>query len=257
MQLSDVQSRFKTTVLGDHEAVGNDTEFQSQFIANDIDIQKRLHYYRDSVLEKLIKVLTITYPTVQILVGKEFFAQVARLYARQNPPESGNLNFYGEAFPKFLKDMEQTQSLSYLHDVALYDWLFNAAYYAPDDQPLDISTLDAETLPEQVLRLRSSAFLIDSDFPLTKIREFTANNDPDAQLDISSGGEKLLVDRPYLKVQVIALQDDEFIMLEAIQSGKTVSEVLEMTLNVHNDFDFQSFLNKFISFETFSSVSAN
>lgn len=260
MQLNKIQEQFKGMVIGDHESVDQDSNFNALFISDAIPVEKRLHYYRDSVLEKLIKVLAITFPTVQTLVGEEFFASVARLYARQNPPRSGNLNLYGETFPGFIGALQETQSLPYIHDVAHYDWLFNIAYYADDDAPLTFESLqniDPQTLGDKKFPLRSSVHTIQSNFPLTVIREFCGNDNNDETLNLDQAEETLLLYRPHLKIQVLHIDTNEYIILNALKGHKTLSQALDNTLKQDPNFNFQDFLQKFIPLETFLASDTN
>ena len=258
MQLNDVQSRFKTMVLGQHEDVPTDAEFNDLFNPYHINLETRLHVYRNSVLEKLTGVLALTYPTVQELVGEEFFFQVARLYVRQNPPAQGCVNLYGETFPEFLASLKETKTLPYLHDVARYDWLFNAAYYADDDSaldPLELQNLNANDFPNLKLSLRISAHLIESGYPLTRIREFCGNDNkaPDETLNLDSTTQRLLVFRPDLKVKVVEMNELEFKLLKALRDRRTISEALEPLIEANPNFNFQDFLTKHLTLETFSS----
>lgn len=262
MQLNDIQHRFKTMVFGAADSVGGDAALSGLFESGGIEVPERLHVYRNSVLEKLSKVLAITFPTVAALTGETFFNQAARLYARQNPPAEGCLNLYGETFPAFLGAMKETAGLPYLHDVALYDWLFNAAYYAADDTALDRAALQAlspDAFAEVSLTLRHSAGLIRSPYPLTLIREFAAKeqHEEGETLDINAGGEALLVLRPGEKGMAVALEEGEYIMLESLRAGGTIRMALEKTLKNDAPFDLQAFLVKHFDLETFSGYQTN
>jgi len=256
LQLNKIQEEFKDLILGSYDNVSQDSDFTRLFDPNKISVDTRLHVYRNNVLSKLTNVLQITYPTVHGLVGEEFFDQVSKHYIRQNPPTEGCVNLYGEGFSDFIANLEQTKNLAYLQDVTLYDWLFNAAFFADDDkglQPDDLSKVPPEQFENIIFSFRSSAYLIESAYPLTIIREFCdpeANN-KDENLDIDQGGEKLLLYRPDMKIVVLLLEDDEFFMLQFLKQQETIGAALEQTLPQYPEFNFQKFLEKVINLEIF------
>lgn len=257
MPLADVQLQFKNMILGEHGDVLLNDSFTGLFDSNNIDLDTRLHVYRNNVLEKLTKVLEITYPTIHALVGEDFFKQVAKLYIRKSPPTGGCVNLYGESFPDYINTFKETSPLPYLYDVALYDWYFNTAFYAPNDEPINnqlLGALSPEEFSKKICVFRSSVHLIESNYPLTSIREFCDPENPnkDDNIDINKGGEKLLVYRPDLKIKVLLLENDEFLMLTCLNTKKTIEESLEIVISSHPAFDFQAFLQKIFSLEIFS-----
>ncbi len=259
LQLNEIQSRFKGIVLGEYDDVSTAQDFHRLFETNNIDVSARLHVYRNNVLEKLVKALEITYPTVHVLVGDDFFKQITRLYVRKNPPIEGCVNLYGEQFPSFIANLSEASSLPYIHDVALYDWFFNAAFYAKNDESLDVNifqSIPPEQLSNITFTCLSSLHLIDSDYPLTSIREFcdVEVQKSDKMLNIDEGGEKLLLYRPHLKIKVLYLQDDEFLMLQYLKQGHTIGQSLEAVMPSYNDFDFQKFLQKMFDLQVFCNV---
>ena len=161
-----------------------------------------------------------------------------------------------EGFSDFIGNLEQTKTLPYLQDVTLYDWLFNAAFFADDDkglQPDSLSQVPPDQFENLSFSFRSSVYLIESAYPLTVIREFC---DPDAEnkdenLDIDQGGEKLLLYRPDMKIVVLLLEDDEFFMLQFLKQQETIGAALEKTLSQYPEFNFQKFLEKVIHLEIF------
>ncbi len=259
LQLNEIQSQFKDMILGDYDDVLSIKDFTKLFDTNEIGLDVRLHIYRDNVLKKLAKVLEITYPTIHSLVGDEFFHHIAMLYACKYPPREGCVNLYGEEFSKFISEIKQTENLPYLYDVALYDWCFNAAFYAVNDEAIDQKTLKSispEELPKIQFIFRSSVHLIESNYPLTSIREFCdpENEQREENLDINKGGEKLLVYRPDLEIQVVSLKNDEFHMLQCLQNKNTIERSLEKVMPSYPEFNFQEFLQKTFDLKFFLNI---
>ena len=77
--------------------------------------------HRNTIVSGLTNALRLTYPTVDWLVGADFFDQTALAYIRSHPPMRAQLADYGERFPKFLCGYAPAGELTYLADVARFD----------------------------------------------------------------------------------------------------------------------------------------
>jgi hypothetical protein len=77
--------------------------------------------HRNTIISGLTNAMRLTYPTVDWLVGPEFFDQTALAYIRGHPPARAQLAAYGEAFPAFLEACAPGAGLPYLADVARFD----------------------------------------------------------------------------------------------------------------------------------------
>ncbi len=64
--------------------------------------EKRLAIHRHHIVSSLARVLATTFPTVQALVGPDFFRQATRAFVARELPRQPVLAEYGAAFPGFL-----------------------------------------------------------------------------------------------------------------------------------------------------------
>ena len=69
----------------------------------------RFAVYRNNVFVGLTKALAKRFPVVERLVGEEFFAGMARVYAGLEKPASPLLFEYGDGFPEFIEQFEPAQ----------------------------------------------------------------------------------------------------------------------------------------------------
>src|SRR6266542_3456863 len=69
--------------------------------------------------------LATTFPTVQALVGEDFFRMLARAFVGQSPPNQPVLAEYGAGFPAFIAGHDAARDLPYLADIARLDWALN------------------------------------------------------------------------------------------------------------------------------------
>ncbi|MGH7122185.1 MAG: DNA-binding domain-containing protein [Acetobacteraceae bacterium] len=67
-----------------------------------VPAEARLAVYRNNVIGSLTGALRPTYPAVERLVGKEFFAAAAARLIACEPPATRDLYEYDGAFPDFL-----------------------------------------------------------------------------------------------------------------------------------------------------------
>lgn len=122
---------------------------------NGSDAGQRFAVYRNNVTLSLIEALETGFPTVRAMVGEDFFRDMARHYARLEPPASPLLMLYGEGFPAFLARFEPVAGLPYLPDLARLEGLRRQAFHAADAQPLPAAAFAALT-PDQLGDLRLS-----------------------------------------------------------------------------------------------------
>src|SRR3712207_2075587 len=77
--------------------------------------------HRNTVATALINAMAASYPTIEQLVGAEWFRACANVYVRAHLPRSPVLALYGETFPEFLSTFEPAAMLPYLAHVARID----------------------------------------------------------------------------------------------------------------------------------------
>src|SRR5260370_38424589 len=93
---------------------------------------RRFAVYRNNVVVGLGKALKSRFPAVEKIVGKEFFAAMARVFVTEQPPRSPLLATYADDFPAFIAAFEPARDLPYLADVARLE-----AARTPSSPPAD------------------------------------------------------------------------------------------------------------------------
>ena len=131
-----------------------------------------LAVHRNTAIYGLVNALRISHPTVDALVGADFFDQAARDFVQAHPPTSAWLTGYGERFAEFLETYEPVRELPYLADVAQFD-------FAVEQVALDVSRADGPSLDlgEAVLALDGSLRLVDLNYPVAAIRDALAEDE--------------------------------------------------------------------------------
>lgn len=243
----------------DHPKVLDDppTDFAALFESGDIPLPVRLKVYRNNIVGSLTDVMINSHPLLEKLVGRDFLEMMSRHFVLENPPTQGCLSFYGATFDSFIENYELAKAMPYLPDIARLEIAMNEAYHAPDDEPLTAKNLAAAPPENLKLELRKSIRLISSKYPLSDIRDFCMEDDPAKTMNIDTGGVKLMIYRPALDSVIVKLDEAEYAMLEALGHETALEEALEQTLEKHESFDFQGFLQRHVALETFSAPQAN
>lgn len=258
MKLSKVQNSFQDHIIRKGKDI--DDDFAIVCETGKIPLEERMKVYRDNIIGGLTITLADTFPTVRAICGEEFTLGMFQTYIRQNLPKSGWLEEYGVDIPEFIEEFEPAKQLSYLPDMARLDWYRCVCEHDQDDRPLKPEHLqDIKNFDLISLRLRTSAYLLKSEFPIMDIYDFThdQNNENQSPPDLKSGPSYVLIYRPYLKAETIRLEKSEYDFLSKMEKGISISNVLENILEEHKSFDFNHFFQKFFSYETFREGVAN
>jgi hypothetical protein len=185
--------------------------------------------YRANVSGNREAALAGAYPIVRRIVGDEFFAGMARAYARAHPSASGDLNEYGERLAAFVADWPHTRDLPYLPDVARMEWLAHRAYFAADAAAFDFSR------PTGV-RLAPGCALLESAWPLAAIwTAHQAGGDP-SSVDLRAGAQRILVHRAGWRAEVCPLSAGDHVFLARLRDGAALGAALEAAAKADDAF---------------------
>ena len=228
--LRELQRDFRTVVLA-----GESLAPPSVIVGGQVGAAARLGVYRNNVIGNLTRALQLSYPAVERLVGKDFFAAAAQQFIVAAPPRAADLNRYGDGFPAFLASFEAARSVSYLADVARLEWAVSCALHARPASPLLAEALSAVP-PERQADLRlhphPTLSLLALDHPARAIWEAVLSANADqrdarlAKIDPESGGERLAVLRSDGMLSIETLPDPAFDLIQALTNGRPLCEAL-------------------------------
>src|SRR5258708_13369557 len=108
LALRDLQTAFAA-----HVSVGDGADLLAVVAGDTIPAAARLDIYRHHVLDSLGAALAATFPTVQTLVGPDFFRRLARDFVAQSLPAQPVLAEYGAGLPAFIAGYEAVRGLPY------------------------------------------------------------------------------------------------------------------------------------------------
>jgi hypothetical protein len=199
--------------------------------AHGIPPARRLNVYATTARENFIGSLASSFPAVRRLVGHEYFEHCARSYHRRHPSLSGDLQPAGMQFANHLSAIHGNDAYRYLIDVARLEWFIQESLLAADHPMLDVTRL-AAVAPARYDALRfdlhPTVRLFASDYPCLRIWQANTTGDaaPDT-IDLSSGGDRLLLMRRDGELVFQQTSSGEQRFLCALMSGARFAEAVE------------------------------
>jgi hypothetical protein len=202
--------------------------------------ERRFNVYRNNVMSILTAALKAQFPVVARLVGDDFFRDLARAYVQAELPRTPVLLAYGEGFGDFLDGFAPVAGLPYLGDVARLEWLQARAFHAKDAPALqaeDVGGLafcepaSVELVPHPSLGMLRSAY------PVVEIWRTNAHDRDVAAVDLTAGGDDVIVVRPRLDVVVLRAPPGALEFLTALDLGETYLAAAMAACAAAADFD--------------------
>lgn len=240
-------------------------EFQNAFVdalygADSPDIAKLTEQpgflvYRNTVLKGASDALLANFPTVERLVGMEWFRAAASIHIHQSPPTDARLLYYGADFPDFLDGFEHAQQLPYLGNVARLDRLWNEVHSETDELGIDLTSFAGLT-PEAMGRIRlkpraAARWLWFPEQPAYTI--WRINRDQlEMPEDLDWVGEGALLVRTTGRVDWQALSVGGCAFLDACTAGLTLDLAAHQALEAEPELDFMKLLTGLISTGVFT-----
>lgn len=218
--------------------------------------KRRFAVYRNNVTHSLVSALADIFPSVQSLVGEEYFRAMARVFVEANPPKSPLIFEYGRNFADFAETFAPAQNLPFLPDVARLDRLWLDAFHAADASPLNGAELGA-VAPEKLAEIRfarhPAARLFASDYSavtlVSRSRQKTSLEGFNPMAP-----EFGLVTRPEFDPYICNLPQGAFVFTEALFADKTLGEAIEMATESDTAFDLSQALTILIPAGAFSAI---
>ncbi len=215
-----------------------------------IDALQRLRIYRNNLLDSSTGVLRSTYPVVEQLVGQVCFRQMAVEFLLDPSSRCGHQPHIGEPFPAFLRHWFAGSDNGYLADLAALEWSHHQSQASPAAPPFDFAKLGdvpPNAYAQLRFRLAPACRLLRSAYPVMRI---WSTNQPDVRseetIDLTSGGDLVLIHRSTLGVELRSLDAADFALLEAFSQGVGLADALDAALAVDPDFNLSEALSAFV-----------
>lgn len=240
----DTLRRFSANIRTGTSFTAEEMDCSNYEIARGIDV------YRNNYRGNLHDSLAGAYPVIGQLVGAIFFRSLAARFIERHASRSGNLHHYGSEMADFLAHFEPVSHLIYLPDVARAEWAYHLAYFSDDVPAFDLNRLAAvaeESYPELRWHLHPSCSLLASVYPIARIWQMHQDGAPDdMEIDLESGGDRMLIYRNGLQSQIIRITAAEYHCLQLIEKGEALGLAFESTLPAYPEFDLVNSLRHWL-----------
>lgn len=217
----------------------------------------RLAIHRNHVQASLSAALAATFPTVQTLVGPDFFRRLAGTFVDREMPAGPVLAEYGAALPGFLEAWAPVAGLPYLADIARLDWAMSRAAQEPDSRRLtaaDLAARAAEDLPQLVLAMPPGAARLASRFPIDRIWQASQPGAGDATVDLAAGGCAVLVLPDPPGVAFVRLGPGEEAFLASVAEGRALGAAAAAAEWVEDDFALTACFARLLAVGAFAAL---
>lgn len=216
---------------------------------------RRLAIHRHHVRDSLAAALAATFPTVQAVVGADFFRGLARAFIDRSLPTQPVLSEYGAGFADFVAGHEPARGLPYLADVARLDWALNLAFHAPADGRVtaaELAALPADRLPLLPLALSPGTALLASRYPLDRIWAAAQPGASADAVDLNSGGVCLLVLRRADDAAFVSLSAGEAAFIASLSEGRPLEEAAVAADRAGPGFDLSVSFSRLLGLGSFA-----
>jgi hypothetical protein len=250
--LAELQRAFADHLVGADRA-----DLVALVTGDAIPAAARLSVYRHHVRHSLAAALATSFPTVQTLVGEDFFRQLARAFVAQSLPAQPVLAEYGAGLADFIAGYEPARDLPYLADIARLDWALNASYHAPFVDGLDVAALSAikaDRLPGMSLSLAPGTAVVTSPYPLGLIWRASQPGAETTTVDLNSGDARLLVMRRPDDAVFVELALGEAAFVAALMDGKPIEASAEAAYGADAAFDLSTVFARLLGLRVFAAV---
>lgn len=207
-------------------------------------VDRRFAVYRNNVAVSLVDALASIFPTVQNLVGEDFFRAMAHQFVRAHPPRSPLIFTYGEDFAAFLEQFPPAAHLPFLADVARLERLWLDSFHAADAAPLDpavLGTIAADDLEQQRFLPHPATRLLKATHAAATITIRDRRGEELTGVDPMLP-DAALITRPAYDVEMHRLSSGGHAFFQALIAGRPLGEACEAAIDEEPICDISALL---------------
>lgn len=224
MQLHELQQEFLAALQGRANTLASYVQASSLCTK-----AQRIDVYKTSVQWGHVAVLEQTYPVCLQLLGSTLFYQLAKRYVAHYPSHRPSFAGYGALFPKWLaKEIKDT--IPYMADMAALEWAFQLAYGGQNYPPLSRASREAllaKAPASIVFYLQPHGSLLQSDYPIHDLWQAHQQGLYNAK-QWQRKSVWLWVWQYKQQVAMVSLDEVQWTILSAMQSGKNLDEIYQI-----------------------------
>ncbi|OCA54948.1 DNA-binding domain-containing protein [Photorhabdus namnaonensis] len=223
---------------------------------NGSDPAVRFAVYRNNVITSLIDALAENCPVLVAQLGECFFRAMAAEFIRQQPPSSPVLAGYGAQLPDWIATFQPLADWPWLSDLTRLEMLFIESLHAADPT---VQTTEAAPVddPSQLrMVLHPSVRIFSSDYAVFNLWASHQQSENEMVLDPFQP-EHMLLCRVDDDVRIMLLSRAEIQFVAMLQSGRCLTEALEIAAGEDTTFEPQPVLQRMRHYELILSLYSN
>jgi len=228
MKLNRLQKQFSESLFYQHDEIIN-TIKETQSVSP----LARLQVYRNSFIMGVTEALAITYQHTYALVGDEFFNSVARAFILAMPPLENNIMTYGEGFNEYLESLPQLTEMPYISEMARFEWLLEQTSNSQIENKIfdtsQLALVSESDLGQITFQIPAQISLFKSEQNISHLYHMLMTNEV-LESDLNVPCYLVLKKQPDFRIEIINLQQSEFLLLKKISVGNTLGELTALGL---------------------------
>ncbi len=215
---------------------------------------ERLAVYKNNTHLTLRDLLKDIFPVTVLLLGDKFVNFAGAEFIKAFPPESGDMNGYGEGFPQFLAHLPALNQFPYVPDVARLEWLAHESYLSPRKPPLTGAMLEAVEDPINLkLHLQPHVFLLQSAWPVDKLwHEVSAQGDALKDFKLEAADTFAAIYREERRIAVWTISEGGYRFLEHLMADPRLAFAADSAMRAEPAFPLDKFLATLLQLELLS-----
>lgn len=191
-------------------------------------------------MKALVDALLANYPTVEVLMGREWMTGAAQAFARQHPPGHAVLADYGEGFAAFLAATDTEARWPWLQGVAQLDRAWTCALLAADASALTPHRLQLSKADLGVHRLSLHPSVTLGCYAGSAVSVWQANRPPATppeSLVVDGTDEAAVMVRNHGGIALLRLDAAGYAFLQTLMPGDTLQDAAMAAVQAQPDAD--------------------
>ncbi len=221
MNLKQLQNSFSKHLL--YESI----DIEALNITGPFSPEELLGLYRNNFYISFRDYLQACFPSVELLVGDDFFEQLTKAFTKDKSLESASIEFYGEQFSDYIADCEQVQGLSYIADIARFDWAMDRAKSVIEFNEFPFAQMTELNEQQQLnitFLLQPNTLLMAADTPVLDIWCGVQKGDVDG-IDMHKAQWIVIYPSANQGAEYLELSHAQFQFLSAVAKGDTLQQL--------------------------------
>ena len=183
--------------------------------------------YHQSYIARLSEALDGTYQAVRWVLGKDLFAELCRRFIESQPTVPYHLDLYGREMADFMRIHPTSKHISFLYDLARFEWIYKNLDHAPNPHPLPSEKVE-ELLGAEDFKIRFIKEMEIFDSPYSIYDLWRERQGPSYLFeDINwNHPESLLIYKKQKKIHVTRIDRIEAQVLNELREGISVASAL-------------------------------